>query len=101
MPLHEVTRREVGLYVDRLLKKRLKPKTITCHLQAIRLFFDFLIDEGVKMTNPVTRVSIRLPKPLPRHLKDDQVETLFAVITDERDRAMFMLMLRLSPVVIS
>ena len=94
MPLHEVTRREVGLYVDRLLKKRLKPKTITCHLQAIRLFFDFLIDEGVKMTNPVTRVSIRLPKPLPRHLKDDQVETLFAVITDERDRAMFMLMLR-------
>jgi site-specific recombinase XerC len=31
---------------------------------------------------------------LPRHLKDDQVTKLFAVITDLRDRAMFMLMLR-------
>ncbi len=94
IPLHEVTRREVGLYVDHLLKKRLKPKTITCHLQAIRLFFDFVIDDGVEMTNPVTKVSIRLPKPLPRHLKDDQVGRLFAVITDPRDKAMFMLMLR-------
>lgn len=92
--LHEVTRREVALYVDHLLKKRLKPKTITCHLQAIRLFFDFVIDDGVEMTNPVTKVSIRLPKPLPRHLKDDQVDRLFTVITDPRDKAMFMLMLR-------
>ena len=94
IPLHEVTRREVGLYVDHLLKKRLKPKTITCHLQAIRLFFDFVIDDSVEMTNPVTKVSIRLPKPLPRHLKDDQVDRLFTVITDPRDKAMFMLMLR-------
>jgi site-specific recombinase XerD len=46
------------------------------------------------MTNPVTRVSIRLPKPLPRCLKDDEADMLFAVITDPRDRAMFMLMLR-------
>jgi site-specific recombinase XerD len=46
------------------------------------------------MANPVTRISIRLPKPLPRHLKDDQVSRLLAVITDVRDRAMFMLMLR-------
>ena len=46
------------------------------------------------MVNPVTRISLRLPKPLPRHLKDDQVTRFFAVITDLRDRAMFMLMLR-------
>ncbi len=46
------------------------------------------------MINPVTRVSLRLPKPLPRHLKDDQVRRLFDGITDLRDRAMFMLMLR-------
>jgi len=46
------------------------------------------------MVNPVTRISLRLPKPLPRHLQDDQVRRLFAAITDLRDRAMFMLMLR-------
>jgi site-specific recombinase XerD len=95
VPLPEVTRKEIGVYVDHLLRKRRTPKTITCHLQTIRLFFDYLMnEEGIPMVNPVTRISLRLPKPLPRHLKDDQVTRLFAVITDVRDRAMFMLMLR-------
>jgi site-specific recombinase XerD len=95
LPLSEVTSKEIGLYVDHLLQKRRTPKTITCHLQTIRLFFEYLIEEeGIPMANPVTRISIRLPKPLPRHLKDDQVSRLLAVITDVRDKAMFMLMLR-------
>jgi site-specific recombinase XerD len=93
--LSEVTRKEIGVYVDHLLRKRRTPKTITCHLQTIRLFFDYLMnEERVAMVNPVTRISLRLPKPLPRHLKDDQVRRLFDGITDLRDRAMFMLMLR-------
>ena len=95
VPLSEVTSKEVGFYVDHLLQKRCTPKTITCHLQTIRLFFDDLWnEEGNPMENPVTRISIRLPKPLPRHLKDDQVTKLLGVITDVRDRAMFILMLR-------
>ncbi len=95
VPLPEVTHKEIGAYVDHLLRKRRTAKTITCHLQTIRLFFDYLMNEGGRsMLNPVTRISLRLPKPLPRHLKDDQVRRLFALITDLRDRAMFMLMLR-------
>jgi len=95
VPLPEVTRKEIGAYVDHLLRKRRIPKTITCHLQTIRLFFDYLMnEEGRSMVNPVSRISLRLPKPLPRHLKDDQVKRLFDGITDLRDRAMFMLMLR-------
>ncbi len=95
VPLSRVTRKEVGLYMDHLLEERHSPKTITCHLQTIRLFFDFLIEEdGIGIANPVLRISIRLPKPLPRHLKDDQVTRLLAVIRDVRDRAMFLLMLR-------
>jgi site-specific recombinase XerD len=95
VPLPEVTCKEIGAYVDHLLRKRRTPKTITCHLQTIRLFFDYLMnEEGRSMINPVTRISLRLPKPLPRHLRDDQVRRLFDGITDLRDRAMFMLMLR-------
>jgi len=95
VPLAEVTRNEIGVYVDHLLRKRRTPKTITCHLQTIRLFFDYLMnEEGRSILNPVTRISLRLPKPLPRHLKDDQVRRLFDGITDLRDRAIFMLMLR-------
>ena len=95
VPLSEVTRKDIGAYVDHLLRKRRTPKTITCHLQTIRLFFDYLThEEGRSILNPVTRISLRLPKPLPRHLKDDQVRRFFDGITDLRDRAMFMLMLR-------
>jgi site-specific recombinase XerD len=95
VPLHDTTRHEIDSYVDHLMGKRLSPKTITCHLQTIRLFFNYLIDdEGIPMANPIIKVSIRLPKPLPRHLQDDQVRKFLTIITDPRDRAMVMLMLR-------
>jgi hypothetical protein len=45
--------------------------------------------EGRKMVDPVTRSTLRLPKPLSWHLKDDRVTSFFAFITDRRDRAMF------------
>jgi len=95
VPLPEVTRRDLGAYVDHLLRKRLSPKTITCHMQTIRLFFDYLIDEEeTVMENPVRKISIRLPKPLPRHLRDGEVEKFLSVVKDPRDYAMFLLMLR-------
>ncbi len=93
--LLKVTHKEIGLYVEHLLKTR-RPKTINCHLGAIRGFFDYLIDdEGIPLTNPVRKKQrLRLPRPLPKYLKDDQVKSFFKAIKDERDRAMFMLMLR-------
>jgi site-specific recombinase XerD len=95
VPLHETTRHEIDSYVDNLMGRKLSPKTITCHLQTIRLFFAYLIDdEGIPMANPITKVSIRLPKPLPRHLQDDQMKKFLTIITDPRDRAMVLLMLR-------
>jgi len=95
VPLACVTRNEIGAYVDHLFRKRLSPKTITCHVQTIRLLFDYCIDEeGRALANPVKKIGIRLPKPLPRHLTDSHVANLLAVITKVRDRALFMLMLR-------
>jgi site-specific recombinase XerD len=95
-PIAEVTHREIGAYIDYLLRKRRKPKTINCHLGTLRGFYDYLIDdEGIQMVNPVKKsYRLRLPRPLPGHLKDEQISRLFAVIADVRDRAMFMLMLR-------
>jgi site-specific recombinase XerD len=94
-PLTDTTRDTIGAYVDHLLRKRLCPKTIACHLQTLHVFFEYLIDEEhMPLTNPVTRVSVRLPKPLPRCLKDKETEKLMAVVKDPRDKAMFMLMLR-------
>lgn len=47
------------------------------------------------MENPVkSGYTVRLPKPLPRFLRDDQVELFLDIVKSRRDRAMFMLMLR-------
>jgi len=96
VPIETADRRQVLEYIDHLLDKRLAPKTINCHLNSIRRFYDYLNDEqGVRILNPVkTGYALRLPKPLPRYLKDDEVERLFAAVKGRRDRAMFMLMLR-------
>jgi site-specific recombinase XerD len=47
------------------------------------------------MANPVKRgYALRLSRPLPRYLRDEEVSRLFDVIRNRRDRAMFMMMLR-------
>ena len=96
VPLEQVTNKETDAYMDYLLRRRMKPKTINCHFGCIHAFYDYLIeDERMPLTNPVRKnYRLRLPRPLPKHLRDEQIVTLFKEINDTRDRAMFMLMLR-------
>jgi len=96
IPIEEVTTKETDAYMDHLLRQRKKPKTINCHFGCIHAFYEYLIeDERMSLINPVRKnYRLRLPRPLPKHLRDEQVATLFKEINDTRDRAMFMLMLR-------
>lgn len=96
VPIEAVPQRKVAEYADHLLGKKLKAKTINCHLACIRTFYDYLHhEEEIKVPNPVKRgSSLRMSKPLPRHLRDEEVIVLFRRITKPRDRAMFMIMLR-------
>jgi site-specific recombinase XerD len=96
VPIEQVTYRKVAAYIDYLLDRGLAPKTINCHLVSIRGFYEYLQDqEGIEITNPVKGGALlRLPRPLPRHLRDHEVLRLFEVIGSPRDRAIFSLMLR-------
>ena len=96
IPIEKVTTKETDAYMDHLLRDRKKPKTINCHFGCIHAFYDYLIeDERMSLINPVRKnYRLRLPRPLPKHLRDEQVAALFKEINDTRDRAMFMLMLR-------
>ena len=96
VPLEEVSHREVSGYIDHLLGRRLKPKTINCHLASIRVFYAYLYhEEGLPIDNPVkTGSMLRVPRPLPRHLSDEEVVVFFEGIKSLRDRAMFKVMLR-------
>jgi site-specific recombinase XerD len=96
VPIEEMTGKKVAAYVDYLLAKGLSPKTINCSLVSIRGFYAYLTEEeDIELTNPVKAGTLlRLPRPLPRYVKDHEVTRLFAVIECPRDRAMFSLMLR-------
>ena len=96
VPIEKADYWKMAEYTDHLMQKRLKPKSINSHLACIRVFYDYLHhEEGVKLSNPVKRGSaLRMPKPLPKHLRDDEVMVLFDVMDKARDRAMFKVMLR-------
>ena len=96
VPIEAADYRILAEYTDYLLRKRLKPKTINCHLACIRVFYDYLYhEEGIRVRNPVKRgSSLRMPRPLPKHLRDDEVLVLFKGIDKPRDRAIFKIMLR-------
>jgi site-specific recombinase XerD len=95
-PIEKVDRKKILSFIDRLLDRRLHPKTINCYLDSIRSFYKYLKEEEeIEIENPVkSGYLLRLPKPLPRFLRDEQVGALFKVIDNVRDRAMFYLMLR-------
>jgi site-specific recombinase XerD len=78
------------------MRKRLKPKTINCHVNRISQFYHYLHEEeGMALVHPVrTNHLLKMSRPLPRHLRDEQVEDFFRVVKGCRDKAMFMLMLR-------
>jgi len=96
VPLEQATVEKVDAYIDYLHRKRLHPASINLYLVVIRVFYDYLrYEERVDLTNPVKRnCRLRVPKPLPRSLRDQEVERLFGVIKGKRDIAMFKLMLR-------
>lgn len=96
VPLEDATYRKITQYVDHLMSKRLKPKTINCYLNSVCQFYYYLAEEeGIPIANPVRKPNImKLPRGLPKHLNDERIEILFGNVKGPRDRAMFMLMLR-------
>ena len=96
LPIQEVTNQQIMEYIDYLLDKRLKAKTINNYLDSIRGFYNYLQnEENAVDCNPVKKgYCLRLGRPLPKHLRDEQVHEIFKFINSIRDQAIFMLMLR-------
>ena len=96
VPLEQANAGKIEQYIDYLHLKRLQPASINLYLAIIRVFYNYLkYEEKIKLINPVAaNCRLRVPKPLPRALREEQVDELFEVIKSKRDWAMFRLMLR-------
>jgi site-specific recombinase XerD len=96
VPLEQADYEKVLSYVEWLIGKRLTALSINAHLFCISGFYQYLTyEKGFKIANPVKkRSTLRVPKPLPRFVKDEELSLFFKAVKTCRDRAMFMLMLR-------
>jgi len=96
VPIEQLDSQKIDAYIDYLHGKRMQPASINIYLASIRAFYRFLrLEQGVKVPNPFKAGRrLRVPRPLPRYLQEEQIERLFDVIKGRRDHAMFMLMLR-------
>jgi len=96
VPLEQVRADKIEQYIDYLHQKRLQAVSINLYLAIIRVFYNYLkYEEKIKLVNPIkSSCRLRVPKPLPRALREEQVDQFFDVIKTKRDWAMFRLMLR-------
>jgi site-specific recombinase XerD len=81
VPVEEATNKQILQYIDLLLDQELKPKTINCHLDSIRGFYEYLREgENIPIANPVKRgYVLRLSNPLPRYVRDEDIRKLSTV----------------------
>jgi site-specific recombinase XerD len=92
----DVTQSDIASFVEAQLARSLSAKTVNRRLACLHHFFEFLIVETDDDTwaNPVVwrQHRVKEGKPLPRDIRDSDVERLFACIDHPRDRLMFGLM---------
>jgi len=96
VPLEQATAIVIDQYIDHLHSKRMAAASINLYLAIMRVFYSFLRhEEQIPLVNPVKPGRLlRAPKALPRYLKENEIEKLFAAINGKRDLAIFKLMLR-------
>lgn len=92
----EINFRDIDRFISLQVSKGYKPTTINRRLAAIQAFYAYLSDEDPTLVCPVIvhRHFLREPQRLPRPVREEELQSFFAVIEDARDKAMFMLMLR-------
>ena len=95
--LGEIRVQEIDEFVQDQSEQGLKAATINRRLSAISSFYEYVIGSGEneRLQNPVVwkRHSLRMGHHLPRDVSDEAVDKLLSRVDDERDRAMFELMI--------
>lgn len=91
-----VTPADVERYIEQQQARGLSPATINRRLCALRRLYVYLREErAYDLVLPVRLTHyLKKDRPLPRPLKDEEVQCLLAVIHDLRDRAIVTLILR-------
>ncbi len=96
-PPSQVTWHDVDCFLQQQHRQGLAPTTVNRRIHALKSFYEFLFvtsgnDEYPMPIKPSHYV--RQGRPLPKKLTTAEVKRLFAAITNEVDKTLFLLMLR-------
>jgi len=93
--LEEVTRDDLGSFIENQQDRGLKPNTVSTRLRALYAFLGYLVEREVVHPD-VTRkkMYIKVPDALPRAMDPEDVRLLLSGIKKTRDWAMILILLR-------
>jgi len=93
--ISKVTRQDMEGFVEREMDKGLSIVTVKTRLSNTYAFLRYLYDQDlVDAKLLVKKIRLRLPDPLPKAIKPEDVNRLLSVIDHVRDRAMILVLLR-------
>lgn len=96
-PPSQVTWRDVDSFLQQQHRQCLAPTTVNRRIHALKSFYEFLFVTGGNNEYPMPIKPshyVRQGRPLPKKLTTAEVKRLFATITNEVDKTLFLLMLR-------
>jgi site-specific recombinase XerD len=95
-PPAEVAWRDVDCFLQQQHRQGLAPTTVNRRIHALKSFYEFLFVTGSDEYPMPIKPShyVRQGRPLPKKLTTAEVKRLFAAITNEVDKTLFLLMLR-------
>ena len=93
--LEQLTRQDLEAFVEHEQDRGMAPRTVRTRLSVVRAFARFLEREEIIDPRVLSRsLRIKLPENLPKAIAPEDIRRLLDVVTDTRDRALILVLLR-------
>ena len=90
----DISRKDMAAYVEHELDRGLKIVSVRGKLATVYAFLQFLVDNKILPPEILhKKINIKLPKILPKAIPVDDLKQLLAVIGNDRDQALILLLL--------
>lgn len=93
--IETIVREDIEAYVEHEQDRGMSPVTVHARLRAVYAFIQFLVDQDIVNSKVlIRRIKIKLSDTLPRTIDPEDIRSLLGAISDPRDRALILILLR-------
>ena len=93
--IEEISRQNIYAYIENDQDRGLKIGGIKTNLQSVYAFLRFLVNQGILTPEILDKkIQLKLPELLPKAIPSEDLEALLVLVSNVRDLAMILLLLR-------